>query len=189
MLLPSSSRGYLFLQSFIYSSTSCAHVMNCAVLSCFSSVHLCAALWTVAHQAPLSLEFSMQEYLSELPCPPPGDLPVPGIEPASLASPAFALCYFLYMVWGNVRISFLYSSTSCAHVMNCAVLSCFSRVHLCAALRTVAHQAPLSLEFSMQEYSSELPCPPPGDLPDPGIEPASLASPALADKFFTTSAT
>ena len=43
--------------------------------------------------------------------------------------------------------------------------------------------------FSRQEYWSGLPCPPPGDLPDPGIEFASLISPALAGGFFTTSAT
>ena len=53
-----------------------------------------------------------------------------------------------------------------------------------------AHQAPLPMEFSRQEYWSEwLPFPPLGDLPNPGIEPASLASPALADGLFTTSAT
>ena len=39
-----------------------------------------------------------------------------------------------------------------------------------------------------QEYWSGFPCPPPGDLPDPGIEPVSLMSPALAGRFFTTSA-
>ena len=39
--------------------------------------------WTVAHQAPLSMEFSRQEYWSWLPCPLPGDLPNPGIEPRS----------------------------------------------------------------------------------------------------------
>ena len=54
---------------------------------------------------------------------------------------------------------------------------------------TVAHQAPLSLEFSRQEYWSGLPFPPPGDLPDPGIELESLMSSALAGRFFTTSAT
>ena len=54
-------------------------------------------------------------------------------------------------------------------------------------LWTVAHQAPLSMEFSRQEYWSRLPCPPPGHLPDPGIKPASLTSPALTDSFFTTS--
>ena len=52
---------------------------------------------------------------------------------------------------------------------------------------TVAHQAPLSVGFSRQEYWSGLPCPPPGHLPDPGMEPVSLMSPALAREFFTTS--
>ena len=54
---------------------------------------------------------------------------------------------------------------------------------------TVAHQALPSMGFSRQGYWSGLPCPPPGDLPDPGIELASLISPALAVGFFTTSAT
>ena len=44
------------------------------------------------------------------------------------------------------------------------------------------------MEFSKQEYWSGLPCPPPGHLSDPGIEPVSLLSPALAGGFFTTSA-
>ena len=65
----------------------------------------------------------------------------------------------------------------------------FSRVCLFATLWTVAHQAPLSMGFSRQEYQSGLSCPPPGDLPHPGIEPASLISSAMADGFFTTSAT
>ena len=47
----------------------------------------------------------------------------------------------------------------------------------------------LSMEFSRQEHWSGLPCPLPGDLPDPGIEPASFMSPALAGRFFTSSAT
>ena len=55
-----------------------------------------------------------------------------------------------------------------------------------ASSRTVAGQAPLSMEFSRQEYWSGLLCPPPGDLPDPGIKPMSPASPALAGGFFTT---
>ena len=49
---------------------------------------LFATLWTVARQAPLSMGFSRQEYLSGLPCPPPGDLPNPGIEPTFPATPA-----------------------------------------------------------------------------------------------------
>ena len=51
---------------------------------------------------------------------------------------------------------------------------------------TVTHQAPQSMEFSRQEYWSGLPFPTPLDLPDPGIIPKSLGSPALADRFFTT---
>ena len=66
------------------------------------------------------------------------------------------------------------------------MLHCFSHVQLCVTLWTVAHQAPLSMGFSRQEYWSGLPCPSPGDLPDPGIEPMS---PALAGGYLTTSAT
>ena len=53
-------------------------------------------------------------------------------------------------------------------------------------LWTLALQVSLSMGFSRQEYLSGLPCLPPGDLPDPGIKPASLMSPALAGGFFTT---
>ena len=56
-------------------------------------------------------------------------------------------------------------------------------------LSIVAHQAPLSGTFSRPEYLSGLPCSSPGDLPDPGIEPTSLMSPALANGFFNTSTT
>ena len=69
------------------------------------------------------------------------------------------------------------------------VLNCFSCVQLFVALCTVARQAPLSMGFSRQEYWSGLPFPPPGDLPDPGIEFESLVSPALAGGLFTISAT
>ena len=51
---------------------------------------------------------------------------------------------------------------------------------------TIARQAPLSMQFSRYEYWSAMPLPTPGDLPDPGIEPGSLASPALTGGFFTT---
>ena len=68
------------------------------------------------------------------------------------------------------------------------VLSHFSHVQLSATAWTVACQAPLSMGFSRQEYWSGLPGPPPGDLPDPGIEPSFLMSPALAGGFFTISA-
>ena len=65
----------------------------------------------------------------------------------------------------------------CAHSLSC--------VQLFAAPWTVGHQAPLSMEFSKQEYWSGLPFPSPGDLPDPGIKLVSPVSPALTGGFFT----
>ena len=62
-------------------------------------------------------------------------------------------------------------------------LVCFQR--LLATPWIVAHQVPLSMEFFRQEYWSGLLFPTPGDLLDPGLEPRSLASPALAGRFFT----
>ena len=61
------------------------------VLSCFSRVQLCAVLWTVAFQAPLSMGFSRQEYWSGLPFPPSGNLSDPGIKPGSPALQADSL--------------------------------------------------------------------------------------------------
>ena len=73
------------------------------------------------------------------------------------------------------------------YVLCCVTL--LSRVRLFATPWTVTRQAPLSMEFSRREHWNGLPCPPPGDLPDAGTEPASLTSLALAGVFFTTSAT
>ena len=78
-------------------------------------------------------------------------------------------------------LEILYSFCTC-------LLSLCSHARFFATLWTVACQAPLSVEFSRQEYWSGLPCPSPGDLPDPGIEPASVSL-ALTGGFFTTSAT
>ena len=67
---------------------------------------------------------------------------------------------------------------------------CIKSLHSCPTLAipwTVARQAPLSMEFSRQEYWSGLPFPSPGDLPNPRIKPTSLKSPALTGVFFTTS--
>ena len=80
--------------------------------------------------------------------------------------------------------AYLVPQTTCA-----CVLSHFSHFPLFATLWTIAHQVPLSMGFFRQGYWSGLPFPPPGSLPDPGIEPASHVAPALADRFFTTSAT
>ena len=66
----------------------------------------------------------------------------------------------------------------------CGVLSHFSCLRLCVTLWTVDSRAPLSMGFSRQGDSSELPCPSPGDLPNPGIEPMSFTSPALVGRFY-----
>ena len=71
---------------------------------------LTAMQWAVAHQAPLSMEFSRQEYWSGLPFPTPGDLPNPGIQPASPASPALAtLAFYHWATWEALWIHTLYS--------------------------------------------------------------------------------
>ena len=67
-----------------------AHMLSDLVKS-LSRVRLFGTPWTVAYQAPLSMEFSRQEYWSGLPFPSPGDLPDPGIKPGSPALQADAL--------------------------------------------------------------------------------------------------
>ena len=71
----------------------------------------------------------------------------------------------------------------------CVRVRSLSCVWLFATPRIVNCQAPLPMGFSRPEYWGGLPRPPPGDLPDPGIEPVLLTSPALAGGLFTTSAT
>ena len=80
-------------------------------------------------------------------------------------------------VGGEKRLRYIRGASASAQSL--------SRVRLFVTPWTVAHQAPLSMGFSRQEYWGGLPLPPPGDLPDPGIESAPLASPALAEGFFT----
>ena len=113
-----------------------------------------ATPWTAAFQAPPSMRFSRQEYWSGMPLP----------------SPTFA--HFLSIDTLTFQ-EFL--KTIDAHVLSCVWL--FSSLN-------AAHQVPLSMGFSRQEYWSELPFPPPGDLPDTEIEPVSPASPAFASGFF-----
>ena len=62
----------------------------CVRTQLLSRVQLFTTPWTATSQVPLSMGFSSQEYWSGLPCPPPGDLPNPGIKRASLMSPALA---------------------------------------------------------------------------------------------------
>ena len=66
------------------------HFMYVCMLSRFSHIWLFATPWTIAHQGPLSMGFSKQEYWSGLPCPPPGHPPNAGFKPVSLIAPALA---------------------------------------------------------------------------------------------------
>ena len=90
-------------------------------------------LWTVAHQAPLFVGLSRQEYWRRLPCPPPEDLPNPGTEPRFLMSPILTDKFFTCLL---------------------LLLSRFSG-------SMEVHQAPPSLGFSRQEHWSGLPFPSP----------------------------
>ena len=83
--------------------------------------------------------------------------------------------------WCSLMAFWLFLTGTYVHA--CKVASVVSSS---VTLWTIAHQAPLPMGFSRQEYWSGLPCPPPGDLANPGIEPEYLTSLALAGRFFTT---
>ena len=138
------------------------------LLSRFSPVRLCATPWTAAHQAPPSLGFSRQEYWS------------------GVSLPSLIMCVSLLQRWLQESLRPLCNVTlllpsGCAQPL--------SLVRLFATPWTVACQAPLFMGFSGQEYWRGVSIPTPRDLPNPGIKFMSLASPALAGGFFTTSAT
>ena len=82
----------LWVQHVIHPPYRLCLICHCrlSVLRHFSCVQLFMTQWTVAHQTLLSMGVSKQEHWSGLPCPPPGDLPDPRIEPVSLMSPANA---------------------------------------------------------------------------------------------------
>ena len=128
-------------------------------LSHFNPVWLFVTPWTAARQAPLFMGFSRQEYWSGLPCPPPGALPTQGLNLSHLCLLHWHVNSLPLSHQGRLKVK----------------VNSLSRIRLFATPWTVAYQAPLSMEFPRQEYWNELPCPPPGALPDPGIEPGSSA--------------
>ena len=140
------------------------------MLSHFSCAQLFVTPWTVAHQAPLSMRFSRQEYWSELPCPLPGDLPTQGQNPF-LMSPALVGRFFTTSATWQVHICV------CCAVLGGLVVSNSLRPHELQPTRFLCLWG-----FSQQKYWSGLPCPPPGDLPNPGIKPSS---PALLDSLLS----
>ena len=102
----------------------------------FPSVYLCVCalshvglfvtLWTVAHQAPLSMGFFRQEYWSGLPFPPPRDLPDAGIEPKSPVSPALAGRFFT--CWAIGEAAYHYQWIWVVHGVNPWILWCAARL-------------------------------------------------------------
>ena len=89
----------------------------------------------------------------------------------------------LWITWSKNQLSVSIWLSGCERA---CVLRRFSHVRFFETPWTIACQAPLSVGFSRQGYWSGLSCFPPGDLPDPGIEPRSLAPPALHSGFSTT---
>ena len=138
--------------------------------------------------------FSRQEYWSRLPFPSPGHLPYLGIELRSPALQADALLSELPLNFQlickchcQLLVLPYLSSENAWYIF--FLLSHFSPVWFIVTPGTVVHQAPLFMGFSRQEYWSGFPCLSPGDPPRPRIKPSSFMSPALAGRFFTTSAT
>ena len=92
------------------------HTLLCTcMLSHFNRVQLFVTPWTIAYHASLSMGFSRQEYWSGLPCPPPGDLPDPGIKPTSLTSPALA-CWF-FTSWGKATLYYGWHEVPCSWIL------------------------------------------------------------------------
>ena len=118
--------------------------------------------------------FPRWEYWSGLLRPPWRDLPNPGIEPCLLIVWLnLELCPHLPGFWRPCLLFFIIYFFPLQPYWG-AALSRFSYVWLFATLWTLVCQAPMSMRFSRQEYWTGLLFPPPGDLPDPGIEPGLL---------------
>ena len=89
----------------------CSTYVFACMLSHFSHVWLFETLWTVACQAPLFMGFSRQEYWCGLPCPPPGELPYPGIKLTSPASPKLQVNYLPTELPGKPKYICIYTHT------------------------------------------------------------------------------
>ena len=103
--------------------------------------------------------------------------------------PCLYMIYYPFYILLGLTCHSLFTTQhmySCMRLVFGLVLSC---VRFFVTPWTVAHQAPLSMGFSRQDYWSGLPFPSPGDLPSPGVKPISLVSPALEGGFFTTGGT
>ena len=151
------------LHPYLY---SCQYQCTCML----SHVQLFVTPCTVAHRAPLSMGFPRQEYWSGL----------------------LFLIQGVFLTWGlNLHLLRLLHWRQILYHLNLQGSQpsfikyyVFNCVQLFAPPRTVAHQAPLPMEFFRQEHGSRVPFCSPGDLPNPRIKPEFLTSPALAGGFF-----
>ena len=163
----------------------CHCLLQCMKVKSESEVRLLATPWTAAHQAPPSKGFSRQEYWSGVP------LPSPSYILASINRSVKSLCVCKVnhaigtmfsafvkhlLLFCQKKLILTDKTIMCVCVLSSLVMS--------DSLQPHAFQAPLSMGFSRQEYWSQQPVPSPGDLPEPGIKPTSLVSPALAGGFF-----
>ena len=138
-------------------------ILRVCVLSRFSCTRLSATPWTVAFQAPLHMGFSRQEYWGGLPCPPPGDLPDPGITPASPGSPALLDHQGSHQVSNNRTPCFLTPCTP-QHPAAPVVRELFTvpeqklPFHSCYLWRRPSYKSSLTLTFKISSRKPPAPC-------------------------------
>ena len=161
--------GILLLLWQGYFRTKCS---ECSwVLSCSMMLDSFVTPWAVVCQAPLTIKIFQTRILEwvAISSSRGPSLPRDGKQVSCIGR----WVLYHWAIWKDLKCNSLCKIPTCQYIC-IHVLSCLSCVQLFATLWTLVCQAPLSLGFSRQEYWSRLPCPPPGDLPDPGMEPASL---------------
>ena len=153
----------LSLKFFFFFNNLLESTLNKYVLSHFSHVLLVVTLWTVAHQAPLSMGFSRQECSSGLSCPSPGDFPDPEVKPGSVMFPALADGFFTLAPLRKPLLSiYIYSLPSLFKkrkrkgkliiISRRKSISCLYKVHLQVEEDTFF----LSAVANLRSYSSRL---------------------------------
>ena len=147
--------------------------MDIACAQTLSCIWLFVTPWTTVCQAPLIMGFSWQEYWSGVPFPSPGESSQPrDWTQVSCVAGRFLISWTTREAQNNNN-NLLWSRTwdiFQALLLFLIHAQMLSSVWLFVTPWTVVHQAPLSIEFSKQEYWSGLPFPSPGDFPHPGIE-------------------
>ena len=124
-------------------------IYMCALVLSF--VQLFATSWTIAHQAPLSLGFSRQEYWNLMPFPPPGNLPNRGIESTSLAFPALAGTFFFFFYHCTTwETHYLYNSLILFSFVKYSMMSFVK--HLLTWLPNSVYKCTLNLVFISLQF-------------------------------------